>query len=285
LYGRSDWRASHSRCAIEYSSIYNRGGWLSNPNSIRSELEAEFRNSSIANIIDGQRGTFWIMPILCREARSSGVPMEIALHMNSAQDINYVEIEPACNFPLWLVGIDYYDSNSNRQSVDTSGVLLTGPTRINFGRVTTRVLILRFRQDNYQEVQFVRREGSSNFERAILGEFTDGIDMEAISEDLRHVLSSDFVLTDLLGVQNPASAQAKYFEYTIGFDNIRAGFSTFNERGIFVSNKKTVSKPGQIAVKATEVRPTQLADYTTITLDPLPILPATVERIQHSITV
>jgi hypothetical protein len=241
--------------------------WLSNPTSIRSELSVEFQSSRLSNIIDGRKNTFWLMPILCSKIRAGGVPMEIALHLSAAQDVNYIEIEPASNFPMLLVGIDYFDANNTRLSVGTSSVTLYGPVRINFERITTRTLILRFRQDNYQEIQFNQRPGETNFQRAVVGQSMDSIDMDAISDDLRQVLTSDFILTDLMGVQAVAVEQAKYYEYLLGFDNIRAGFSTYNERGIFVSSKKVVTKPGQIGLRVNEVRSTQTAGYSGITLE------------------
>lgn len=49
----------------------------------------------------------------------------------------------------------------------------------------------------------------------------------------------------------------KYYQYILGFDNIRPGFNVYNSRSVFVSNKKTVTSPGQFGLKTTEWRPAQ----------------------------
>jgi len=146
-----------------------RATWLSNANSIRSELNVEFKNSRVSNIVDNTDNTFWVVPVLLRSVRSSGVPLEVALQLNASQDVNFIEIEPATSFPMVLIGIDYYDANNERQSSGATSVTLLGPTRVNFGRITTSNLILRFRQDNYEEIQFTQKAGESNFHRAVLG--------------------------------------------------------------------------------------------------------------------
>lgn len=242
--------------------------WLSNSDSIRSELNVEFRNSRISNITDNKKNTYWVIPVLLRQPRPEGVPMEISLGMSAAQDVNFVEIEPATNFPMVLLGVDYFDANNNRQSTGATEVLLRGPTRINFGRITTSHIVLRFRQDNGSEVQFKRQPGESNFHRAVLGENSDSVDLDSVSEDLREMLTSDFILSDIMGANETTQDQLKYYEYILGFDNIRVGFSTFNERAIFVSKKQTVMHPGQVALRVDEVRPVQVAGSTSITLEP-----------------
>jgi hypothetical protein len=238
--------------------------WLSNANSIRSELDVEFPDSNILNIIDEKNNTFWVIPLLLSEIRSTGAPMEVAIQLQASQDINFVEIEPACPFPMTLVGLDYLDSNSARQSLGVTQTSLTGPMRINFERVTTGSLILRLRQDNYREIQFVHRRGDSNFHKAILGSKDLDVDLDSISPDLEEMLSSEFILNDVLAVQDVTVRQRKFFEYILGFDNIRVGLNTFNERGIFVSKKKTVQDPGQAALKVNEVRPIQNVGTTVV---------------------
>lgn len=241
--------------------------WLSNSSSIRSELDVQFPNSSLRNIIDGRNNTYWIVPILLSQVRSDGVPLEICLGLNASQDVNFVEIEPAVEFPIDLIGIDYFDSNNIRRAFSSSSVTLNGPTRINFGRITTNCLVLRFKQYNYKEIQFRRKPGESNFHKAILRSKNDPVNLDSISEDLREVLSSDFILSDIMGLTTSSGISEKFFEYILGFDNIRVGFNTFNERSIFVSSKKEVIQPGQVALRVREIRPQQISGSTSITLE------------------
>ena len=241
--------------------------WLSNINSIRSELDVSFKSSSISNIIDGKNHTYWIEPILRKEIDTAGVPMEILFHLNASQDINFVEIEPASMYPMVLVGIDYYDSNGTRKTALDTDEQLVRPTRINFNRITTNKLILRIKQENYKETQFKQKIGESNFERTLAGELNNSIDIESVSEDLKAILTSDFILNTIFKVKNQTLEQVKYYEYLLGFDNIRIGFSVFNDRGIYVSKAKKINKLGQVALKVKEYRPTQAQDSTSITLE------------------
>lgn len=242
--------------------------WLSNANSIRGELDVQFENSKISHIVDNQNNTYWVESILLSQVRSTGVPMEISLALAASQDVNFIEIEPAVEFPIVLTGIDYIDANNTRQSTGNSSILLRGPARINFEKITTSHLILKFRQDNYKESQFTTKPGTSLFHRAVLDQNSNDVDLVSISEDLQEILTSDFILSDVLGVTNPQQEQVKYYEYILGFDNIRVGFSIFTDRSIFVSSKKKVLSPGRVALRTQEIRPSQVSGSSSITLNP-----------------
>jgi hypothetical protein len=252
---------------IHYHKI-REARWLSNPNSIRGEMNVEFSNSRISHIIDEQSNTYWVVPILLRQVRATGVPMEIVLRMPASRDINFVEIEPACEFPMVLTAVEYFDSNGNRQRAMSTEVTVSSPMKINFGRITTSALILQFKQDNYRETQFRRKAGESNFHRAVLGEHHSPVDLVSVSNDLRELLSSDFILSDIMNVPQQVGTMEKYYEYLIGFDNIRVGFNTFNERGIFASIKKPIDHLGQAALRVDEIRPVQVQGSHAISLQP-----------------
>lgn len=238
--------------------------WLANANSIRGEIDASFKGSLLSNMIDGTRNTYWVAPILLSERRTEGALMELAVYLNANQDINYIELEPASLYPMTLIGIDYIDAGNTRRTASTGTLQITSPVRINLQRITTSCLIIKLKQTNYEEIQFVRKAGTDNFERAVTGEIVSSIDKVSITEDLKKVLTSDFVLTDLYGLKSTVIDQVKYFEYVIGFDNIRAGFSSFNERGVYASIKKTVSSLGQVGLTVSETRPLQTSSSTTI---------------------
>lgn len=237
--------------------------WLSNSDSIRSELDVTFSNNSIQNILDGTQKTYWVVPILLSEIRTSGVPMEIALEFGGSKTLNYVDIEPASLYPVTLLGIDYKDASNVRLSTDVEETTLTGPCRIMFTRIGANSLILRLNQSNYTEIQFVKKPGESNFHRAILGQSMDSIDIDSISDDLREILTSNYILSDLMGISEATLEQVKYFEYTIGFDNVKPGYASYDSRSIFVSTVKKVNGLGEVGLKTEEYRPYQLSGETT----------------------
>lgn len=239
--------------------------WLSNENSIRGEVDVSFPNASAQRVVDGRNNTYWVVPVLLSNVKPSGVPLELAIHLNGHQTFNVVEIEPATEYPMALVGIDYLNSANTRTTIFSEEILLTGPTSILLDRVTTDNLIIRVRQDNHKEIQFVEKPGESNFHRAVLNQSVPTVDIASVSEDLQQVLSSDFLLNDILGLSSIAKTQQRYFEYVLGFDNIRPKFHTFSERSVFVSNKITINQPGQFGLQVVEKRPFQLQSSTDIT--------------------
>jgi len=236
--------------------------WLSNSNSIRSELDVSFPHSNINNILDNTRNTFWVVPILQSYVRKEGARAEIELVMGTSQDVNFVEIEPAVKFPLRLLGVDYVDGSNTRLSTNISELFIDGPVRLNFERVTCRSLIIRVAQDNFTETQFQQKGVDSLFQRAVAGEKDLKIDTLSVSNALENILSSDFVLTELFAAQAQGTKICKYYEYIIGFDNLRAGYSVYADKAIYVSPKKALDKPGIISLKTLETRPVKTGDET-----------------------
>jgi hypothetical protein len=228
--------------------------WLANVNSLRGERNVAFENSDITNLIDGKNNTYWIEPILLSDVRQGGITVELALTMSASTDLNFIDIEPASRFPMTLTLLDYVDGNGTRQTLSAPNIELTGPTRLNFSRIATKTLILRFAQKNYNEVQFTPKMGTSNFHRAVLGQTHLGVDMASASEDLQKALSSNYVF-ELMNVETNTNEMMRYFEYLVGFDNLQPGFSRYMDRSVFVSAKQTVDKPGQFALKVDERRP------------------------------
>lgn len=253
--------------STQYLTIKNVD-WYANSNSIRSEIDVSFPDSKINNILDNTKNTYWIAPILLSSVRSSGALMELALELGSAQDSNFIEIEPASDFPIALIGIDYIDPNQERKTLVSTEVLLTKHTRLNFKKTNAIAIILRLRQDNYKEIQFSQKQGQSNFKRAVLGQSIDTIDLDSIGNDLRQILSSDYLLNNIFSTSSTVSLDTKkYFEYIIGFDNIRLGLSVYQERSIYASKKLVTYSPSQIGIRTDEVRPVQSLGETSITLE------------------
>lgn len=241
--------------------------WLTGPNSVRSELDVAFPNSTPANIIDGRNFTYWVVPILLSTPRTGGVPFEVCLDLASYQDINFIELEPATDLPMDLIGIDYFDGNGVRQTALETELSLRSPVRLYIDRVTSSCLVLRLRQTNYTEVQFKQRLGESNFHKALLQQTYLPIDLASISEDLKDFLTSDFIISDVLGLPSNTQSMLKYYQYLLGFDNVRLGFNSFKDRSIFVSKIKQVDFPGRIALKVIETRPVQNEGTTAVTIE------------------
>jgi len=315
------------RLTLGASSSYivaQSASWLNNSHSHRGEITVSFSNSNINNIIDDTSNTYWIEPLLFSGPKSDGASVEICINFAALQNINFVEIEPAASYAMKLVSIDYFNMNNQRLTALSPDTYLTGPSKVYFSRIHAKAIVLRFQQVNYHEVQFSKSVGTgSNFHQALSGKGLYQIDVPASAADLRNILSSDFLLTDILNVPAVGGPLVRYYQYMFGLDNVRCGYSLYRDRGIFVSKAHQVDQLGLVGVKVIETRPTETTDgditqtafsyptrtsledtkyyhgaveywlsayhYTAdgylITTDTLPVLPLDASRIYHEVLV
>jgi len=246
---------------------------LAGADSLRSEIDASFKDSKISNIVDNQRQTYWAIPVLLSYTPSSGVSTEVSVDLYSSQDINFIEIDPASPYPLVLEGLSYINSSREEVFIDIDETILNRETvRVDFDKVTTSKLIFKFRQDNYEEVQFQLNGTTSLFEDAVVGNKYISQDIRTLDEFWKS-FSSSFIVDDILSVSRKTKNDVRYYQYIIAIDNIRAGFNNYNQIGIYVSNKKQVSSLREIGLKVDEVRPTQLRNnlYATNTSFQYPV--------------
>jgi hypothetical protein len=231
---------------------------LTGENSSRSELEASFEDSKISNIIDDTRHTYWGIPILLSYIPSSGAIAEVAIDLYSSQDINFIEIEPASPFPMELSAVGYVDSNAVTQYISIDETILDKESvRVDFNKITTSRLVLRFSQLNYNEVQFETGAETSSFKDAVVKKRDVYPDLRQ-SDEFWKAFSSSFIVEDILGVTSPERKSVRYYEYIIAIDNIRAGRSNYQFSSIYASKKKTIDSIRQIGLSTKEARPTQV---------------------------
>ena len=221
-------------------------------------------NATLQNIVDRQTGTYWLYSTLLANQRPSGVTTKLEFLFDGTAEVNSIIIEPAILLPITLTRISYLDGNGELQNIDISSVLIDRPVSITFSPITTSQMVLSFNQSNSTEIQFELKGGTDLFGRR--NDIDVALDMDDISEDLEAIFSSRFLLDDILGVSaDPDLGQLKFWEYQIGFDNIRFRFTDYDARSIFVSAEKTVTGLGQAALKTVESRPVSAAGTTAIT--------------------
>lgn len=222
-----------------------------------SEVDVRFKDSRVENIIDGRNDTYWFYNTLLSRPKQDGVVHKLELDLAATQDANFIEIEPAAPHPMILEDITYVRSDLLEFSLGIQPVLIKKPVRINFGKVTAAKLKLKFRQYNYVESQFEEHQIDENFYNVVVNDLDQPVDVAPISDHLREILSSDFQLDGLFGVpRNPAAfPKHKLYQYLIGFDNIRVGFSAYQPRSVYVSSPLSVENPGMVGLNAVETRP------------------------------
>ncbi len=220
-----------------------------------SELDVEFKDSAIENLIDGLPGTYWLYSTQVSQPFPDGVLQKLEVNLAATQDINSVELEAASLHPMVLEKITYIGSDGIERDTNIPSRTLLAPAKIQFSRVTADRLILHIRQNNYIETQFEEKDFDTNFANVIVGDPSDP-NVESISEHFRSILSSNFLLEGILGIprNRELAQQRKFFQYLVGFDNIRVGFSNYRNRSIFVSKTLEANTPGQVALTASESR-------------------------------
>lgn len=120
----------------------------STPGGIRIE-------GNINNVIDRQRGTFWIKTVYTDRIEPGGAKLNISIDLGpSPTGVNFVEIQPVSNFGMELSEAYYVDEVAHAYEIElqTSPVNLTEAVRLFFKRTDARKLVLVFTQKNWEEV-------------------------------------------------------------------------------------------------------------------------------------
>jgi hypothetical protein len=225
--------------------------------STRSELDAYFPDIKVSNLIDNTTGTYWAVPILVLSQANNGVYAEIAIDLPSAQDITFLEIEPATTKPMILQSVAYLDSAKQTRYISTTEITLNHEkTTLFFNTANTVRVFLRFQQKNFTELQF-KQNLVSNTSR-VIGQGTQYTRLESIDldEDVVNSISSPFISEDILGLDNTDfGTSRRYYEYIVALDNIKVGRHKYQDLSFFASNKKHTKDLRQIALRVDEVRP------------------------------
>lgn len=234
-----------------------------------SELDVEFKDSSISNLIDSTQGTYWLYSTQLSQPWADGVLQKLELNLAATQDINSIEIEPASLHPMVLEKVSYIGSDGEERDINIPSQEFSTPIKLNFARVTAARVILHIRQNNYIETQFEQHTVDDNFYSALAADDNTPVSIDTVSDSFREIISSNFLLEDILGIprNRQLAEQKKFYQYLIGFDNIRVGFSNYLNRSIFVSKKLEVDNPGQVALKASETRPGEELGIISTDLD------------------
>lgn len=238
--------------------------------STQSVSQVAFESSNINNVIDGSDGTFWVYSILQQNAQPK-ITVKLELDLGNYFDINFVNIQAATIFPMILEELQYIDTNGLVQTLQFTDDITNTPTSVYFNRITTNKLFLIFSQKNALELQYTNKTIADNYDKAVLGQ-SSNIDIDSIALQVKELITSSRIIQDVLllpaNVDN--ATQQRVFDYSIGFDNISVGYSTFKQSSVFVSSPVTINSLAQLAIKSKETRPMQLADIISMSSDTYP---------------
>ncbi len=237
----------------------------------QSEDQVGFQSSKIENIIDNSQGTFWSYSILQRTPKSK-IFSKIELDLGNYSEINFILIEAANPFPFTLERIEYFDSNNQLQSLTVEEEIFNTPKNIYISHILTNKIFLLFSQSNFIEVQYSIKDNSINYDQAVMSE-SSLIDIESIETQIKNVItSSKLIKNTFLLPESKSLVLQKFYDYSIGFDNIKVGRSLFKQNSIFVSSPIAVDRLAQIALKSKEKRPVEISGSISMTSNTYPVV-------------
>lgn len=221
----------------------------------QSELIAEPAGVEIRNIVDGQKGTYWIQSLLYSNKRES-TRTKLELDLGIVREVNFVDIEPAVKFPIVLEDISYLDGSNVIVSLGIPQQEISSPASIRIRRTATSRIILTFRNDHDSRVEFEYNPNKETLYSQALLQPPEGIQptLGDVSNDLNNLMASAKVKA-ALGVSLETASVFSGYEFLIGFDNIRLGLVEFQPRSIYVSSPLIMSGSGEIGLKTLESRP------------------------------
>lgn len=239
--------------------------------SPQSEILVEPPGTKIENIIDNQKGTYWVQSLLFSE-RKEYIKVQLEVSLGSSKEINFIEIDPAIRHEIVLESIHYLDVNNTFVDTGFTETKIDSSSSIKISKVTTNKLLFTFRNDNSTQVNFEYKEGVMPLLDQALSEPPEGLDpsLQAISNDLDEILSS-VKIKDLIGLNQKAASSFSGYSFTTGFDNLRVGLASYETRGIYVSKPFENINLGEVGLKVIESRPyldiDGLDKYTNVTYD------------------
>jgi hypothetical protein len=193
-------------------------------------------NSRLSNLIDQQPNTYWVHQEFGTKADSQGLNIELTLDQGSFRYFSFIEIQPVSEYPAILTGLAFENTKQERMAIpvavtDPIWQPLVKPVRCYFPVQRGRKVFLSFRQESYTY-------NTAN-------NLTDS-PAPTIATLVENPVAPPFPDNSFL------KNDYDRFVYTIGFDNILIGSTSYLTRGIFVSPKLTVEHCGIIGLEVKE---------------------------------
>ncbi len=132
----------------------------------------------------------------------------------------------------------------------------------------TDQLILTFNQKHALYIQYEEKTINNNF-NLTSSENTADVNVSNILGILQNQIKSSALLSNAFMLTNTIipGREVQYFDYEVGFDNIRVGFAEYADASIFASDSFRVNDLHQIALKSLELRPVEISGVVSFIKD------------------
>jgi len=232
--------------------------------SPQSDKVVERPGSSLSNIIDNKKGTYWIQTLLFPE-ETQYAKVKLELDLGGVRESNFIEIEPISRKGIVLEKIQCVDNNNVVTTLATPNLSVENPVGVRIAKVATRRFILVFRNENSRVENFEFTDQNSLIDQGFLerserAEFVEtkklnkNVTMKALSDELDELVRSADV-KEIASISPRPKESYSGTAFTTGFDNIHIGIANHAERSIYVSSPLEITKPARVGLKAVESRP------------------------------
>lgn len=222
----------------------------------QSSLIVNPPNISLDNIIDNTADTYWVQSLLFEDIQPYA-KVRLEFDLGNEREINFVEIEPVSNAGIVLESVDYIDRAGQFQNISSPETLLNNPRQVFFPKTATKKLILTFRDDVPEPIEFEYTNGEDSLFQQLYSQTNENRIDSNISNTFSVIdeILSSVKVKNIIGVLPNNSNIFSGYNFMFGLDNVRVGISKYSRRGIYVSPSLRLTEVGQLGLKVEESRP------------------------------
>lgn len=207
--------------------------------AIATAYDVEPDGMTLQNIIDDTVGTYWARVYLFSNDTQTEVTTKLELDLGGAQEVNFIEIEPALLRKVVLESITYIKGDGSSETMLVGEEIEHHRAKVQFRKIAACKLILKFVNENF-----------------VLANYNVESNEETLSDVLSSAVANQLNISNIMQEVNFSGRQ-----FQIGFDNIRVGLSTYRDRGIFISTPLDLQKAVRLlGLKSVESRPAASTD-------------------------
>lgn len=231
-----------------------------------TEISVEPYGSSITNVIDGRKNTFFILDQLFTAPRDH-VLNKLELDLGGTKAFNFIEIEPVLKRAIHLYKIEYLDLHQRWVEIPIASTLIEGQISVPIAQTIASKVRLTFENTQYIPIAFRYNPETRTVFQHYLEDNRTPVDMQMIAEELDALIPS-MQVKELIGLSQNESQEFYGYEYLFGMDNIRVGYALFNSTSIYVSKAMELPTSGTLGLSVVENRPYEqdgITQYTNTT--------------------
>ncbi|MAG40072.1 hypothetical protein CMI41_03830 [Candidatus Pacearchaeota archaeon] len=193
-----------------------------------------YLENDMDNIIDSLNGTYWNHTIR-RKKDSETVYVTLEFFLNGTRELNYLELEPSLT-PFHLREIRYKKQDGTLAAIPMEQLLINKDTRISFSTIST---------DRFQLVFEILNNTYAEYENKTTDNFNPLEDYVTPT-----------VAEQILQIEEEQIQSFACYEYKIGLDNVRVGWTEYAEQSIYVSKPLFLKEEtGVLGLISQEQRP------------------------------